>query len=450
MAGLLRRAAFRGPLLRSSRLSTTPFLRSSLSTLSSHQADDVIDLTTKAAELNVRMTTAEMDSLLAELDSSGDGLLQRSEVEVVGRAKLEERWTRDVLLAAIEKPRSALDHLGTKLVTSLDYFGTALFACVGVQIAGGEAGMNLVGCTLIGCVAAMGGGTVNNLLYGAAHPDGVFWVRSPSFLFVALTVSVLTFFAWPMYCEHQAAQELKTARDTLKALAKAEEAEGKSKSSRLGKAQLSRRSSVELLETNPDFHQRACQVLGLHPKTTSAYEIFRRMDTDQSGHIELEEMCNLVQKGFDQSAYVYAADTMSLAAISVVAVNGAIGRGLHPLVAATSGVTICFGGIFRDVLCGRDLAIGGQSYAMATGAGACVYVSLRELALKGVPLPLAARIVLSGGSVVALRAYEWLTKQPLLKPMYDGTHHGQHGGKKRLEESAWDRVKGGDGGGVHS
>ena len=296
MAGLLRRAAFRGPLLRSSRLSTTPFLRSSLSTLSSHQADDVIDLTTKAAELNVRMTTAEMDSLLAELDSSGDGLLQRSEVEVVGRAKLEERWTRDVLLAAIEKPRSALDHLGTKLVTSLDYFGTALFACVGVQIAGGEAGMNLVGCTLIGCVAAMGGGTVNNLLYGAAHPDGVFWVRSPSFLFVALTVSVLTFFAWPMYCEHQAAQELKTARDTLKALAKAEEAEGKEKSSRLGKAQLSRRSSVELLETNPDFHQRACQVLGLHPKTTSAYEIFRRMDTDQSGHIELEEMCNLVQR----------------------------------------------------------------------------------------------------------------------------------------------------------
>ena len=84
------------------------------------------------------MTTAEMDSLLAELDSSGDGLLQRSEVEVVGRAKLEERWTRDVLLAAIEKPRSALDHLGTKLVTSLDYFGTALFACIGVQIAGGE------------------------------------------------------------------------------------------------------------------------------------------------------------------------------------------------------------------------------------------------------------------------------------------------------------------------
>ena len=143
-------------------------------------------------------------------------------------------------------------------------------------------------------------------------------------------------------------------------------------------------------------------------------------------------MCNLVQG--TQSAYVYAADTLSLAAISVVAVNGAIGRGLHPLVAATSGVTICFGGIFRDVLCGRDLAIGGQSYAMATGAGACVYVSLRELALKGVPLPLAARIVLSGGSVVALRAYEWLTKQPLLKPMYDGTHHGQHGGKKSLGE----------------
>ena len=60
MAGLLRRAAFRGPLLRSSRLSTTPFLRSSLSTLSSHQADDVIDLTTKAAELNVLTTLSQL------------------------------------------------------------------------------------------------------------------------------------------------------------------------------------------------------------------------------------------------------------------------------------------------------------------------------------------------------------------------------------------------------
>ena len=101
----------------------------------------------------------------------------------------------------------------------------------------------------------------------------------------------------------------------------------------------------------------------------------------------------------------------------MVAVNGAIARGLHPLVAATSGVTCCFGGLMRDVLCGRSLAIGSQSYAFATGTGAAVFVALRELALRGLPLPLAVRIFLSGGSVVALRASEFVSGEPLLAPM---------------------------------
>ena len=47
--------------------------------------------------------------------------------------------------------------------------------------------------------------------------------------------------------------------------------------------------------------------------------------------------------------------------------------------------------------------LGAQSYALATSAGASVYVGLRELAVRGVaPLPLAPRIVLSAGAVVAL------------------------------------------------
>lgn len=80
----------------------------------------------------------------------------------------------------------------------------------------------------------------------------------------------------------------------------------------------------------------------------------------------MHELVDLVQKRFDQSLVVYAIDTLSLAAISIVAANGAVARGLHPVVAATSGVTICFGGLLRDVLCGRNLAIGSQSYALAT------------------------------------------------------------------------------------
>ena len=89
-------------------------------------------------------------------------------------------------------------------------------------------------------------------------------------------------------------------------------------------------------------------------------------------------------------------------------------------------------------MCGRDLAIGSQSYALATFSGAAVYVSLRELALRGLVVPLAPRIMLSGGTVVALRAWEWLTAEPLLAPMHtlapacrqregDHVHLGQRG-----------------------
>lgn len=147
-----------------------------------------VHLANKAAELGIRLTSSEMASLARQLDCDSDGIVQRSELEAAGKVKLEEQWSREILLGAIEKPQSFQDRMGTKMLDALDYFGTALFACVGVQIAGGEAGMNLVGCTLVGCVAAMGGGTVNNLLQGNAR-EGVFWVRNPRYLMVALGAS---------------------------------------------------------------------------------------------------------------------------------------------------------------------------------------------------------------------------------------------------------------------
>ena len=152
-------------------------------------------------------------------------------------------------------------------------------------------------------------------------------------------------------------------------------------------------------------------------------------------------------------------------------------RGLSPIIAATSGVTICFGGIMRDVLCGRDIAIGGQSYVKtnaskakkkqrrkqffaltlliyisisvmlckfvlpkkkplwsllrslsnasvpyylksATGAGSTVYILLRELRLRGVPVPLIVRIGCGLFATVALRAWEYVRGEPILRSMH--------------------------------
>ena len=116
-----------------------------------------------------------------------------------------------------------------------------------------------------------------------------------------------------------------------------------------------------------------------------------------------------------------------MAAISVAGVHSAIAVGLHPLVAATSGVTMCLAGILRDVFCGRDLAVASQSYALATGAGSTVYVLTRELALRGYPILAIFRILLSMGTTISIRYFEYVIGQPLLAPM--------HRGKEILEEA---------------
>ena len=79
-------------------------------------------------------------------------------------------------------------------------------------------------------------------------------------------------------------------------------------------------------------------------------------------------------------------------------------RGVRPLACVATGVTICFGGILRDLLCQRPVAIGGQSYALATAAGATVYVGMRQLVVAGYPIPLVARIAAAMGAVVSQRA----------------------------------------------
>ena len=78
----------------------------------------------------------------------------------------------------------------------VDLFGTGVFAHGGV-IAAGKRGLDLLGCIVVGCITAMGGGTIRGALVGieGAHP--VFWIAEPEYLIVALLASVFTFFFWP-------------------------------------------------------------------------------------------------------------------------------------------------------------------------------------------------------------------------------------------------------------
>ena len=288
--------------------------------------------------------------------------------------------------------------------------GDAVFLA---QVAG-DAGFNIVGCTLVGCVAGLGGRSINNVLYGRSSPllkalPGVFWARDPTYLAIAIGSSIVTFFLWPIYCEYMSCHYLENVigKENL-------EADGS----------VSEKSFVQTCEEDNNFLDLIR--IGMQPTTRTGAlealpprELFHLIDKDKSGTIDAGELKLLVQDRVRNGSEMYAIDTAALASISVVGVHGAIGMGLHPLVSCTSGITMSLGGMLRDVFCGRDIAVASQSYAFASGAGSTVYVLTRELALRGFPIIAPIRIMLSLATTAMVRYWEFVRGEPLLAPMHE-------------------------------
>jgi len=77
-------------------------------------------------------------------------------------------------------------------VRFVDYYGTAVFAQAGCVTAG-AAGMNFLGCLVLGCITAMGGGSFRGFVLG----EQVFWAQEPEYVYISLAAAALTFFFWP-------------------------------------------------------------------------------------------------------------------------------------------------------------------------------------------------------------------------------------------------------------
>eukprot|EP00640_Fibrocapsa_japonica_P003464 CAMPEP_0113944586 /NCGR_PEP_ID=MMETSP1339-20121228/34682_1 /TAXON_ID=94617 /ORGANISM="Fibrocapsa japonica" /LENGTH=315 /DNA_ID=CAMNT_0000949837 /DNA_START=63 /DNA_END=1010 /DNA_ORIENTATION=+ /assembly_acc=CAM_ASM_000762 len=88
------------------------------------------------------------------------------------------------------------------VLRGLDYFGTVVFAMGGTITAGG-AGMDLLGCSLVGTITAVGGGTVRDLLLGNTP---VFWMDETEYIYISLATCVATFFGW-QYLQEQGVKD---------------------------------------------------------------------------------------------------------------------------------------------------------------------------------------------------------------------------------------------------
>lgn len=415
---LLSKSVLRPPLRR-----TAALLRAGRPKSSIADKEILFDAKQLTKQMGVRLTKNELELLRKRFARPTDGRASLAELKKAGQLKLEQRATREMCLSIIEQPTTKWDQIGRDFIEFLHFFGSAMFAVVGTQIAG-DAGMNIVGCTLVGCIAAVGGGSLNNLLYGSSSTllgrSGVFWVQTPSKLLGAIVASVITFYMWPHYCDITSVHYLEDV---------------------IGKENLNDEGSVgkeafcAACERDPDFLQHVRASLSERLSEASPEELFHHIDTDGSNDIDQYELKAMVHRQFDNSPITYAIDTAALASLTVVGVHGALIRGFHPIVTASSGITVCFGGILRDVLCGRDLALGGQSYAFATGSGSFVYVFLRQLSIMNVPIPLFARILMSAGTVIGVRGYEFYSGVPILSPMHGWQHPPTVGRSLRANSS---------------
>ena len=69
------------------------------------------------------------------------------------------------------------------LLRGADYFGTAVFAVTG-SLAAAKTGMDVLGCTIVGTITAVGGGTIRDVLLGAGRR--AFWMEEIEYLWICV------------------------------------------------------------------------------------------------------------------------------------------------------------------------------------------------------------------------------------------------------------------------
>ena len=86
---------------------------------------------------------------------------------------------------------TSANNLVPAALRGLDYVGTVAFAASGTMVAG-HAGMDILGCTMVGTITSLGGGTIRDLLLGRTP---VFWFREVEYLLLCVGTALCAFYA---------------------------------------------------------------------------------------------------------------------------------------------------------------------------------------------------------------------------------------------------------------
>lgn len=80
----------------------------------------------------------------------------------------------------------------TGVLRSLDWFGTVVFAASG-SLTAASSGCDLLGCSIIGTITAVGGGTIRDILVLNKQP---FWVEEWEYLIISTLAAAGVFYYW--------------------------------------------------------------------------------------------------------------------------------------------------------------------------------------------------------------------------------------------------------------
>jgi uncharacterized membrane protein YeiH len=104
-------------------------------------------------------------------------------------------WLSSHSLPPYQVDMKDLDNFDNYIIKYFNYIGDASFSMTGTLTAGGK-GMDLMGCTIIGVITALGGGTIRDVLLGR-FPIG--WMVGYDEFVLCLVVIFITFFGWQRF-----------------------------------------------------------------------------------------------------------------------------------------------------------------------------------------------------------------------------------------------------------
>jgi uncharacterized membrane protein YeiH len=358
------------------------------------------ELKLRARALNLRVADHELEKIVLQMRINSN---EYQTYDNWLRNRSHPASERVTLLTALWENHKKTPAHACQVVAS--FIGTSSLAA-GATIAAGDVGMNIIGSTMVGCITGLGGGTLNNVMMGAVP---VVWMSDMRMLWACIASCIVTFYAWPVFEKEMATKEISMMKPD-------------------SQGNITVAGFCKWMNDGGEFPSRLKQsYIERHffhgtegARSPSPSDVFFFLDEDRDGFVKMDAMRRYLRQASLFSPLLYAIDTVSLASLSIAGAQQGIFRGMHPVVCAISGVTICFGGLLRDLLTKRDVALGADSFALATGAGAVTLVGSRELMLRGWPISIGVRMGAAAAVVFGLRIVAWRQRpEPLLFPMFE-------------------------------